>query len=98
MVSSDQVRCFCLRPLPAGVQGDVRHADGFGRVQQELTCVRLRAVHEIHAPLFSRQNLKKFISGESSPGHIDGNDVFYHWTIDAVVQGVFFRSWKSRGS
>ena len=33
-----------------------------------------------------KQRLHKCISRESNPGHIDGNDVFYHKTTDASDQ------------
>ena len=31
---------------------------------------------------------KKCISQESNPGHINGDDVFYHKTTDAAVVGA----------
>ena len=33
-----------------------------------------------------KQRFHKCISRESNPGHIDGNDVFYHETTDAADQ------------
>ena len=65
------------------------HAEGPGFNPQcvQLSCVQLSCDgcdiggYTDHT---KPQRSHTCISRESNPGHIDGNDVFYHWTTDAM--------------